>query len=198
VTREPRIDQYIAAAAPFAQPILSHLRERIHATVPDIDEAIKWSMPAFTRGGAIVAMMAAFKAHATLSFWRGGEIADGKARPGAMGQFGRLTSLADLPPDTELDGMIAQAAALALVPPAPRKPKAAPPREPAPHPDFTAALAADPALRNRFEAMSPSHRREYLAWIGEAKRDETRARRIAKAVAQIAEGKSQNWKYERR
>jgi len=45
--------------------------------------------------------------------------------------------------------------------------------------------------------LSPSHRREYLEWITEAKQDETRKRRMATAIEWLSEGKSLNWKYQR-
>ncbi len=62
MSRDPRIDAYIAKAAPFAQPILNHVRTRVHAVVPEVEETLKWSAPAFTLGGKILLMMAAFKA----------------------------------------------------------------------------------------------------------------------------------------
>ena len=194
MTRDPRIDAYISKAQPFAQPILAHVRTRVHAIVPDVEEAIKWGMPAFTRGGAILLIIAAFKAHAALNFWRGGEIGDGSAKAGAMGQLGKIASLADLP--TELDHLIAEAARLASSP-APPKPKAAPKPSADPHPAFAEGLAAVPAAQAHFHAFAPSHRREYVEWVNSAKRDETRAKRIATANEWIAEGKKQNWRYEK-
>lgn len=194
MTRDPRIDAYIAKAQPFAQPILAYVRARVHAIVPDVEEAIKWGMPAFTRGGAILLITAAFKAHAALNFWRGGEIGDGSAKAGAMGQLGKIASLADLP--TDLDLLIAAAARLASAP-APPKPKAAPKPSADPHPAFAEALAAAPAAQAHFHAFAPSHRREYVEWVNAAKRDDTRARRIATAIEWITEGKKQNWRYEK-
>src|SRR5207253_3895583 len=140
VSREPRIDAYIAKAQPFARPILEKVRERVHATLPDVEEAMKWSMPAYLAGGKIVLITSSFKAHAALNFWRGQEIGDGTPKAGAMGQLGRLTSLADLPPDTELDSLIREAAALAKTAPAPRKTRHAPKPAPGMHPEFEAAL----------------------------------------------------------
>ena len=88
MSREPRIDAYIAKAAPFARPILEKARERVHATLPDAEETIKWGMPAYTVGGKIVLITAAFKAHAALNFWRGQELETSHSSVGAMGQFG--------------------------------------------------------------------------------------------------------------
>ena len=142
--RDPRIDAYISKAAPFAQPILKKVRERVHAAAHEAEETMKWSAPGFTVDGKILLMMAAFKAHAALNFWRGQEIGDGQPKAGAMGQFGRLTSVEDLPPDNQLDALIREAAALAKTAPAPRKKKHAPKPAPEMHPQFAAALEKTP------------------------------------------------------
>jgi len=195
VSQDPRIDAYIAKAAPFARPILEKVRERIHAAAPEAEETMKWSAPGFTVDGKILLMMAAFKAHAALNFWRGQEIGDGNAKAGAMGQFGKLTSLSDLPPDAELDGLIREAAALARTAPAPRKAKHAPPPPPSMHPEFAAALAKAPKAKTTLDSFPPSAQREYLDWVSEAKQDATRAKRIADSVEWLAEGKRRHWKY---
>jgi uncharacterized protein YdeI (YjbR/CyaY-like superfamily) len=141
-------------------------------------------------------MMAAFKAHAALNFWRGQELGDGAPKAGAMGQFGKLHSLSDLPADAELYALIAEAAALAKTAPAPRKPKHEPKPAPSLHPDFAAALDAHPAAKATLGGFSPSAQRDYLEWVSEAKQHATRAKRIATAVEWLAEGKKRNWKYE--
>jgi uncharacterized protein YdeI (YjbR/CyaY-like superfamily) len=194
--RDPRIDAYIAGQQDFARPILSHIREQFHAALPEVEEGLKWSMPAFLHRGRQLANMAAFKAHATLGFWRASEIVATPAAEQAMGQFGRLTSVADLPDDDALQDMIRRAAALAEQGPAPR-PKSAPKAELGVPEDFAAALAKQPSADATFGGFSPSCRREYLEWISEAKRPETRNKRIAQAVEWIGEGKRRNWKYEK-
>jgi uncharacterized protein YdeI (YjbR/CyaY-like superfamily) len=196
VTSDPRIDAYIAKAAPFAQPILSHVRARVHAAAPDAQETMKWSAPSFTVDGKILLMMAAFKAHAALNFWRGQEIGDKQPKAGAMGQFGKLTSLDDLPSDREFDALIREAADLAKTAPAPRKAKHEPKAAAQIHPDFAKALAANPKAKAVLDGFSPSARRDYLEWISEAKQEATRAKRIATAVEWLAEGKKRHWKYE--
>jgi uncharacterized protein YdeI (YjbR/CyaY-like superfamily) len=196
VSHDPRIDAYIAKAQPFARPILEKLRERIHAAAPEAVETMKWSAPGFTIDGKILLMMAAFKQHAALNFWRGQEIGDGTPKAGAMGQFGRLTSVGDLPADAELDALIREAAALAKTAPAPRKTKHAPKPPPAMHPEFAEALARTPKAKAALDGFPPSARREYVEWIAEAKQDATRAKRIADAVQWLSEGKRRHWKYE--
>lgn len=196
MSRDPRIDAYIAKAAPFAQPILSHVRARVNAAVPDVEETLKWGAPSFTRGGKILLMMAAFKAHAALNFWRGQELRGNDASRDAMGQFGRLTSVDDLPSDAEFDALIRQSVELAAKAPAPRKVKHEPKPPAELHPAFAAALAGNPAANATLEGFSPSARRDYLDWIAEAKQDATRAKRIATAIEWLAEGKKRHWKYE--
>lgn len=196
MNRDPRIDAYIAKAQPFARPILEHVRARAHAVVPQVEETLKWSAPAFTLDGKILLIMAAFKAHAALNFWRGQEMRGDAAKGDGMGQFGRLTSAEDLPPDRELDGLIRKAVELAVAAPVPRKVKHEPKPAAAIHPDFAAALAANPAAKAYLDGFSPSARRDYLDWIVEAKQDATRTKRIATAVEWLAEGKKRHWKYE--
>ena len=193
MTREPRIDAYIEKAQPFARPILEKVRERVHAVVPDIEEAMKWSHPTYCIGGKIVMGMAAFKAHAAVHFWRGQELGL-DAKNGAMGQLGKLTSVADLPPG--LDDLIRKAAQLSATAPAPRKPKHPPKPPPALHPEFAEALAKAPKAKAVLDSFPASAQRDYLEWVAEAKQDATRSKRIATAIEWLTEGKRRHWKYE--
>ena len=195
MTRDPRVDAYIARKGEFAKPILKHLREAVHAACPEAEETLKWSSPAFMYKGEILAHMAAFKAHAAFGFWRGSLVTgEEHGRQTAMGQFGRLTSVDDLPRPEALTELIRKAVALtdAGVKAPRNKNVKAPAETPA---DLEAALQGNGAAAGTFESFSPSCRREYVEWVSEAKRPETRARRIAQAVEWIAEGKKRNWKY---
>ena len=196
MTNDPRIDAYIAKAAPFARPILEKVRERVHAAAPEAEETMKWSAPGFTVDGKILLMMAAFKAHAALNFWRGQELRGDQADPDAMGQFGKLTSVKDLPPDKELDALIRKAAELTASAPAQRKAKHAPKPPPQLHPEFAAALNAAPKAKAALDGFPPSAQRDSLEWISEAKQPATRAKRIATAVEWLGEGKRRHWKYQ--
>lgn len=198
--RDPRVDAYIATAAPFARPILEHIRALVHAALPEAEEAIKWGMPHFLHRGKNLAGMAAFKAHASLTIH--GEAAANQDREvqEGMGHFGKLTCVADLPGDNLLKSRLAAAAerietqGTAYKKP-PAKAKQPKPELPIP-PEFSAALAANPAAKSALEAFAPSHRREYVEWIAEAKRPETRDKRVAQAIEWLTEGKRRNWKYE--
>ena len=191
--RDERIDAYIAKAQPFAQPILRHVRERVHAVVPEAEETLKWSMPSFTLNGKILVGMAAFKAHASVGFWRGQELGL-ERKEDAMGQLGRLTSIEDLP--SNFDDLMREAAELARTAPPPRRPKAEPKPSPKMHPEFAAALARAPKAKATLDGFPPSAQRDYLDWIAEAKQDSTRAKRIATAVEWLSEGRRRHWKYE--
>jgi uncharacterized protein YdeI (YjbR/CyaY-like superfamily) len=196
LSREPRVDAYIAKAEPFARPILEKVRERVHAVVPDVEEAIKWSMPAYTLGGKILLITAAFKGHMALNFWRGQELRGQEANADAMGQFGKIRSLDELPADAELDRLIREAAELAKSAPAPRKAKHAPKPPSEMHPEFAAALAKAPKAKAALESFPPSAQRDYFEWISEAKQDSTRQKRIVTAVEWLSEGKRRHWKYQ--
>ena len=196
MSHDARIDAYIAKAAPFAKPILEKARERVHAALPDAEEAIKWSMPAYMVAGKLVLITAAFKAHAALNFWRGQELESSHATVGAMGQFGKITSADELPSDAELDRLIREAAELARAAPAPRKAKHEPKPAPTLHPEFAAALAKAPQAKSVLDGFPPSAQRDYFEWIGEAKQEATRQKRIATAIEWLGEGKRRHWKYQ--
>ena len=194
---DPRVDAYIARAAEFARPILTHFRRVIHEADPDATETLKWGHPSFVHDG-IVCGMAAFKAHCAIFFWRGAMIIDSSGRSAneAMGQFGRVTKIGDLPSKSVLKRYVKEAVRLNVegVKPArqPRKPK-----PPAAVPDdLAAALRRNRAARQTFDRLSPSQQREYIEWLTEAKRDETRAGRLRTTLEWLAEGKQRNWKYQ--
>ena len=195
---DPRIDAYIAKAAPFAQPILRHLRGLVHHACPNATETIKWGMPFFEHHG-LLCSMAAFKAHAAFGFHHQAMdqllARDGTGADGAMGNLGRIASLAGLPPDPKLVRYLKQAAKLNESG-APRRPaKKVKPALPDPA-DLAAALQKNQTAAATWAKFPPGHRREYIEWITGAKRPETRAKRLATTLEWLAEGKARNWKYE--
>jgi len=198
--RDPRIDAYISNAPEFARPILVHLREVVHAACPGVEETMKWSMPSFVYAGGILCGMAAFKQHATFGFWKGRLIVpgDGGSNESAMGQFGRITKVSELPSKKVLAGYVKQAMKLneeGVKDPARTRPDKSKPAPATPN-VLLAALKKNNQAKATFDAFSPSCKREYIDWINEAKREETRQRRVAQAVEWIAEGKQRNWKYQ--
>jgi hypothetical protein len=202
----PRIDAYIAKSKPFAQPILHHIRALVHKACPGAVETIKWSRPFFEYKGVILGNMSAFKEHCSFGFW-GEEIAavlrEGKLlQPDAMGSLGRLTCPEDLPADKQMLGLLRQAAAFvdsgqytSPIAARNRVVKAPQPAVEAP-PEFTKALKANKKAAAVYAAFSPSCKREYVEWIADAKRAETRDKRISTAIEWISEGKQRNWKYQ--
>ena len=193
---DPRVDAYIARSADFARPILDHLRAVVHASCPEVEESLKWSMPFFSYQGAPMCMMAAFKQHCGFGFWLSKQVV-GTAADDGMGQFGKLASLRDLPPKRVLAGYVKKAMALNEAGVRLSRPKAA--AKPSPTlPDDLAALLAQKkyaAARTTYQGFSPSAQREYVDWIGAAKTDATRQKRIATTLEWLAEGKPRNWKY---
>jgi uncharacterized protein YdeI (YjbR/CyaY-like superfamily) len=194
-TRDPRVDAYIAQSADFARPILLHLRKLVHTACPAVSETIKWGVPHFGYKGMMCGM-ASFKGHCTFGFWKGSLVLDGNAERTAMGHFGRIASLDDLPADRTLIAYVKKAAALndsgVKVARAPRAAKK-PARTPA---DLAARLGKNAVARKTFAALSPSHKREYIEWISEAKTEATREKRLATTLEWLAAGKTRNWKYQ--
>jgi len=193
---DPRIDAYIERQADFAKPILAHLRRIVHAACPECEETLKWSMPSFIYKKKILAGFAAFKAHATFGYWSGRQVVEGDdERASAMGQFGRLTSLTDLPDEAALIAHTKKAMTLIDEGVKPIRDKSVKGPFTVPQ-DMRAALDAVPAAKATFDGFPPGQQREYVDWVVDAKRDETRTKRLAQSVEWLAEGKRRNWKYE--
>jgi uncharacterized protein YdeI (YjbR/CyaY-like superfamily) len=195
---DPRVDTYIAKSAEFARPILKHVRSLVHRACPDVEETMKWSFPHYRHAGHILCGTAAFKAHCALGFWhqdlRASVAKDSHKFDAAMGQFGRIASLTALPNDKTMLRYLRRAVALAEAGTRARPVPKPRPALPVPA-DLATALRKSKAASAAFEKLSPSHRHEYVEWITEAKRDETRRKRLATTLEWLADGKSRNWKY---
>lgn len=205
MSHDPRIDAYIEKSADFAKPILNHLRALVHKACPDVQETMKWSFPHFEYKG-ILCSMASFKQHCTFGFWKGaimkdaGKLLDAVGET-AMGHFGRITSLKDLPPDKTILAYIRKAMELnelGVPLPSTRKDGKKTSKEVIVPDEILKALKKNKAALKTFETFPPSHKREYIEWITEAKTEPTREKRIAQMLEWLAEGKSRNWKYERK
>ena len=198
--KDKRIDEYILKAQPFAQPILSHLRNLVHDACTDVVETIKWGMPFMEYKGPLC-NMAAFKAHCSFGFWKAalmcnsGELA--KNQNSAMGHFGRITSLKDLRADKEIIALIKEAVQLnEKGKKVASKEKNTKTVEIATPDYFIKALKRNKKAFEIFEAFAPSHRKEYNSWLLDAKTETTRNKRMAQAIDWIENGKGRNWKYE--
>jgi uncharacterized protein YdeI (YjbR/CyaY-like superfamily) len=194
---DPKFDAYIAKARPFARPILTHLRKIVHAAVPEVEENWKWSNPAFDYKG-IFCSMAAFKEHCIFGFWKHQLLIDrGVIEPDdtVLGHRGRITSVDDLPSDRELTRILRAAAELNDQGVKVARPKAAP-KPPLKVPAYLKkALDGNKKAAATFASFSPSHKREYVEWVTEAKTEDTRNRRLTQAVEWMSQGKPRNWKY---
>lgn len=194
---DPRVDAYIEKSKDFAKPILRHVRSLVHETCPDVKETLKWSMPSFEYKG-ILCGFAAFKEHCTFGFWKqtlmeSDAFSETKT---AMGSFGKLTSLKDLPSDAVMKKLIKQAMKLnddgvKVTKPKHEKKETVMPEV------LLEALARNEKAAETFNNFPPSCRREYAEWIAEAKTDATRDKRLATTIEWLTEGKRRNWKYEK-
>ncbi len=201
---DPRIDAYIERSAEFAKPILNHLREIIHKACPDVQETMKWSFPNYEFAGSILCSMASFKQHCAFGFWLGSLMSDpekimkSSGEKNAMGHFGQLKRVTDLPSDAVLTRYIKEAMALnekgvKVI----KKGNASDTKEVEVPSYFLDALKKNLSAFEAFQKSSPSHKKEYIEWITEAKSEATRSKRISTALEWLAEGKSRHWKYKK-
>ncbi len=198
-TTDPFVDAYIEKSREFARPILKHIRALVHEVCPDVVETRKWSFPHFDYKGMFCSM-ASFKEHCAFNFWKQ-SLLDQNAFPAektAMGSFGRITSLADLPDDKTMKKLISDAVKLnddgikvnKAKPAAVKKELVVPAV-------LLEALAQNDRAAETFNNFPPSCRKEYAEWITEAKTDATRDKRLAATIEWLSEGKRRNWKYEK-
>ena len=195
------IDAYISESADFAKPVLNHLRELVHTSCPEVEEKMKWNFPHFDYKGEMMCSMAAFKQHAVFGFWKAALMKDPSLAATAksevaMGHLGRITSLKDLPADKKIMAWIKEAMELnSKGIRLPSKLKTTDRKEITVPDYFEKVLTKNKKAFAAFNAFSYSHKKEYVEWITTAKTEETRNKRIAQALAMMAEGKSRNWKY---
>jgi uncharacterized protein YdeI (YjbR/CyaY-like superfamily) len=198
--KDPRVDAYVTRSADFARPILNHLRRMVHAGCPEVEETLKWSSPHFMYKGLLCGM-AAFKEHCAFGFWKEALLRNrlrglAAATGPAMGQFGRITAVSDLPDEKTLLRLVRAAVELNErgIKSPPRSRRKGGRRLVVPD-DLKIALRNDTKAMATFEEFSYSDKKEYVDWVKGAKSDETRRRRLDTAIAWMAQGKVHNWKY---
>ncbi|MEP7263804.1 MAG: YdeI/OmpD-associated family protein [Bacteroidota bacterium] len=201
IKKDKRVDTYIFNAAPFAQEILMHFRALVHKACPEVEETVKWSMPFFDYKGEMLCNMAAFKKHCAIGFWKAAFMKDAKklkdGNQEAMGHYGRITSVKDLPDNKTIIANIKEAMKLnddGIKMPAKKK---AAVKEPDVPEELMKALSKNKKARTFFDSFPPSQRREYILWITEAKSEATRIKRLETAMEWITEGKHRHWKYQK-
>ena len=198
---DPRVDAKIEKAEEFAKPILAHLRNLVHQACPDVEENIKWGSPSFEYSGAILCFMASFKNHCAFGFWKGDllfedEEALQKIGKTAMGELGKITSLADLPKDEVIIRIVKKAMIFNEKGiKAPRYTKKTNKEDLEMPEDLEHLLIENPIAKRVFDEFSYTNQKDYLEWITEAKTEITRNKRLATTIEWLLEGKIRNWKY---
>jgi len=200
---DARVDAYIAKSPDFAQPVLNHVRTLVHEVCPETIETLKWGMPHFEYKG-LMCGFAAFKNHCSFGFWKTALLQDPHGvlkghESTAMGSFGKLLSLKDLPSDKILKALIKDAMRLNDdgIKVAMGSRKSGSIKDDISEPDyFTKALSEDAEAAATWKHFAPSHRREYLEWITEAKTEATRTKRVIKTLELLREKKQRHWKYQ--
>ncbi len=196
---DARVTDYILKAPPFAQPVLLHIREVVHKACPGVEESMKWGMPFFTYKGEILCSMAAFKAYCTMGFWKADLLPSQHllTEKSAMGVFGKITSVKDLPSKSNLAKLVKEA--MVLNAQGIKAGRREIPVEATEAPDYMVkALMKNKTAWKHFESFAPGQKKDYVKWITDAKTDATRENRLAQAMEWIAEGKKRNWKYEKK
>lgn len=197
-TTDSYVDDYIEKAQEFAKPILRQIRKLVHEACPDVIETKKWSFPHFDYKG-MMCSFAAFKEHVAFGFWKQ-ELLEKSAFPAektAMGSFGRIKSIKDLPDNKTMKKLIKDACKLnddgvKVVR------KVSKERKELVVPEvLTRALAKNKKAAATFESFPYSCKKEYIEWITEAKTDATRDKRLATTIEWLSEGRRRNWKYEK-
>lgn len=197
-----KIDAYIEKSQDFAQPVLHYIRETVHEFCPDTEETVKWSFPHFMYKAKILFAMASFKQHCTFGFWLEKEMKTmqeitSDIEKNSMFSLGKITKIEDLPPKNQLKKAIKEA--MELIDMGVTLKKTPPAKTETEIPDyFQAVLNGNEKALEVFEKGSPSFRKEYINWITEAKTEATRNKRMEQSLEWIAEGKSRNWKYEKK
>jgi len=197
-----KIDAYIEKSQDFAKPVLHYIRETVHEFCPDAEETMKWSFPHFIYKGKNLCAMASFKQHCTFGFWLEKEMKTMQEitqniEKNSMFSLGKIEQVADLPSKPQLKKAIKEA--MELTDMGVTMKKAPPSKIEMEIPDyFQRALEAHPKAKEIFEKASPSFRKEYIAWVTEAKTEATRDKRLEQSLEWIAEGKGRNWKYQKK
>ena len=178
------IDTYIQNAPEFSQEILLHFRKLVHQAIPNVEEQIKWKFPHFVYKKEVICSMAAFSKHCAFSFPKAALMKDKtlieKAKTEeAMGHFGKVKTLQDLPSDSKIKGYIKESVSLIGQKSQKKKPAITIPKL------LKKIFEENKKAADCFLKMSPSHQKEYINYISEAKKEETQKRRVEKVLEMI-------------
>lgn len=201
--KNPKVDAYILNAASFAQPILNELRANLETAEPKLEETIKWGFPCFTFQNKLICSFSAYKNHCVFRFWQGSNLEDSagiltKVGETEMGELSKIKKLEDLPNSEVLIKYIREAIELSKKKSTKTIASEKKVTIELKSADLPEIFSSYPKQAEKFDAFPSSHRREYISWITEAKTDATRIKRIETMLEWILDGKSRNWKYEKK
>lgn len=202
MVKSVQVDQYILKSPDFAQIILDHIRFLVHSACPDIQEQIKWGFPNFIYKGKILCHMAAYKQHCSFGFWNSEHLEDQhqilqKIGKTSMGQIGRIESIEQFPDGDIVFDLLKSAMHQIDSGIVPKKSSKA--SKPVDLPEILiSALNQAPEAKAHFERFTASQKREYIDWIKDAKADATKERRLQTIIEWVSEGKTRQWKYQKK
>ena len=204
---EKKTDRYIKDAPEYARPIMEKIRKAVHKGCPQAEEAIKWGCPYFMYKGKLFCGMAAFKKHVGFGFWNSADMDDpeglfetGTGKKASMCNA-RFHSAKELPTQKVLVDYVKQSKKLTDAEVAKSKAikkktvkkKVVVPKPPA---DLTKAFRSNKTAKTYFDSLAPSHRRDFLQWILDAKRETTKEKRIEETIKLLKAEKTLHWKYQ--
>jgi len=201
--KNPKVDAYILNTAPFAQPILNELRATLETAEPELEETIKWGFPCFTFQSKLICSFSAYKNHCVFRFWQGSNLKDSagiltKVGETEMGELSKIKNLEDLPNSEILINYIREAIELSKKKSTKTIVSEKKITIDLKSYDLQEIFSSFPKQAEKFDTFSPSHRKEYISWINEAKTEDTKLKRIKTMMEWLLEGKSRNWKYEKK
>lgn len=181
-----QIDEYIAGKEAWARPFLTKLRQLVLTANPKMEQEWKWKAPAFTHHG-IVCLLWGFKAHVSLTFSDGNLLDDPNQVFDDCGgnEHNRALKLraGDTIPEKQIVAWVKSACEINEKGLKPKAKQAAPKAKAVTvSADFDKALKKNKAVKEFFDSLSPSCKRAYTEWVDEAKREETKLKRIAKGI----------------
>ncbi|GAB2541876.1 DUF1801 domain-containing protein [Rufibacter soli] len=187
--QEEKIDAFFTNAPAFAKPICEKLRLAIDEADPALKPSWKWGTPVYEKAGAsMVCAISVHKQHVNLTFFQGAQVPDtyGVFTTGLDGKNMRTIRFTEVGQVKE-EQIVEYVRAATLV--KPDKSGKSTERSVIEIPEDLKQALAHAKQLEKFEQMAYTHRKEYVRWVSEAKRQETRDGRITKTVERITEGK---------
>ncbi|MCB0792148.1 MAG: DUF1801 domain-containing protein [Flavobacteriales bacterium] len=196
-----RINSHIAEQDEWKRRLMVRLRQLIHQVDPGIEETWRWNGPHFDRNGIMLGM-SAHKTCVSIWFHKGALLKDPRRlfepleKDEAKGMRVYKLKESDAIDEKAFTELVKQAVKLnedgvklSEAKPA-RKTLVVPP-------ELESVLKKDQHAMTNWEGFSYSKKKDYIEWVTDAKREETRKRRIAQAFQLIRDGLALNERYEK-